>query len=257
MEFSMSRALEFILSNRWAVKTGLVLAIVAVPTAYVYSRTGETQTALDRTLWELGYYPVKPPSNLIAPGSIYRVTRDGKYYVTICEAEQKDVVPFLKSSPSEEMIARELQKTAIALDTDAARLVNAELKRDVVEAVNYRLSAVSVKEIPLDRNDEIATRLTTEREGCRRTIDRLLAAREFVCQGQSVLAATVEYEFASRSVEAAKVTAEHAETVQAALEAKTNAKVDFNQGRFVSGTGLHYGIKVNPTCMARPNDGPR
>src|SRR5262245_18272590 len=107
----MSRVVAFILGNRSAVNTGLVLTIVALPTAYVYSRTGETQTALDRTLWELGYYPVKPPSNLIAPGSIYRVTRDGKYYVTICEAEQKDVAPYLKSSPSEEMIARELQKT--------------------------------------------------------------------------------------------------------------------------------------------------
>ena len=225
---SRARILDFILRNRWAVRTGLVLAIVAVPTAYVYSRTGDTQTALDRTLWELGYYPVKPPSNLIAPGSIYRVTRDGKFYVTICEAEQKDVIPFLKTSPSEEMIARELQKTAIAIDTDAARLVNAELKRDVVELVNYRLSAVSVKEIPLDRNDEIAIKMTTEREGCRRVIDRLLAAREFVCQGQSVLAASVEYELASKSIEAAKVTAENATSVKAALEAKVNATVDFN-----------------------------
>jgi hypothetical protein len=59
---SRARILDFILRNRWAVRTGLVLAIVAVPTAYVYSRTGDTQTALDRTLWELGYYPVKPPS---------------------------------------------------------------------------------------------------------------------------------------------------------------------------------------------------
>lgn len=254
---SGARIFELILNNRWAVKTGLVLAIILVPTAYVYSRTGTTESALERTLWDLGYYPVKPPSNLVAPGSIYRVTRDGKFYVTICEAEQADVAPFLRSSPSEEMIARELQKTAVALDTDAAKVVNAELKRDVVESVNYKLSSVSVKEIPLDRNEEIATKLTTDREGCRRTIDRLLAAREFVCQGQSVLAATVEYEFASKSIDAAKVAADNATTVKAALEAKVNAKVDFDQGRFVSGTGLHYGIKVNPTCMARPHDGAR
>jgi hypothetical protein len=108
--------------------------------------------------------------------------------------------------------------------------------------------APTTKEIPLDRNDEIAIKMTTEREGCRRVIDRLLAAREFVCQGQSVLAASVEYELASKSIEAAKVTAENATSVKAALEAKVNATVDFNQGRFVSGTGLHYGIKVNPTC---------
>jgi hypothetical protein len=253
----MTRILEFVLRNRWAVRTGLVLAIVAAPTAYVYSRTGETRTALDRTLWELGYYPVKPPSNLIAPGSIYQVSRDGKFYVTICQAEEEDIAPFLKTSPSEEMIARELQKTAIAVDTDAAKLLNAELKRDVVESVNYRLSSVKVKEIALERNEELSARMTTDREGCRRAIDRLLAAREFVCQGQSVLAATVEYQLASKSIEAAKVAVDNAETVQATLASKVNTKVDFDQGRFVSGTGLHYGIKVNPTCMARSDDGPR
>src|ERR687895_229264 len=78
-----------------------------------------------------------------------RRDRDGKFYATICHAEEKAVAPFLKTSPSEEMIARELQKTAIAVDTDAAKLLNAELKRDVIESVNYRLSSVNVKEISL------------------------------------------------------------------------------------------------------------
>ena len=155
------------------------------------------------------------------------------------------------------MIARELQKSAVALDADVAKLVNAGLKSEVVESVSYKLSSVSVREIPLDRNEEIAIKLTTERESCRRVIDRLLEARELVCQGQSVLVATVEYELASKSIESVKVTAENAMTVKAALKSKVNAKIDFDQGRFFSGTDLHYGIKVNPTCMTRPDDSAR
>src|SRR5437762_126098 len=102
---SHTRIMRSIYRSHWT-KAALLLAIVVVPAAYVYSQVGYTQTALERTLWDLGFYPVKPPSNLIGPGSIYHVTRDGKFYATICEADAKDVISVLKSSPSEEMIAR-------------------------------------------------------------------------------------------------------------------------------------------------------
>jgi hypothetical protein len=243
----------------WIVRITAVLAILILPGLYIFSQIGNTGTALDRALSDLGFYPVKPPSNLVAPGSIYHVTRDGKFYTTVCEADPEDVARVLKSSPSEEMIARELQKTAYTLDAEVAKLINAKINSDVVESVNYKLSSVSVKEIPLDQNDELFIKLTTERESCRRVVDRLLQEREFVCQGQSVLVATVEYQLASTSAAADKatITAENAPTIKAALEAKVNAKIDFDRGRFLSGTGLHYGIKVNPTCTARNSDGPR
>jgi hypothetical protein len=243
----------------WIIKIGVILAVVGPPAIFAASRIGHTGTALERTLWDLGFYPIKPPSNLVSPGSIYHVTRDGKFYTTICEADQNDVVAAMKTSASEEMIARELQKTAYELGADAAKSVNATLDNDVVESVNYRLSSVSVKEIPLERNEEINVKLTTEREACRRVIGRLLQDREFVCQGQSVLVATVEYQLTSKASAKGKatITPDNAPTIKAALEAKVNTKIDFDQGRFRSGTGLHYGIKVNPTCMARPTDGAR
>jgi hypothetical protein len=247
------------MQRAWIVKTGIVLAVVGLPAVFAASQIGRTGTALERTLWDLGFYPIKPPSNLVGPGSIYHVSRDGKFYTTICEADEEDVIPVMRTSASEEMIARELQKTAYELGTDAAKSVNATLDNDVVESVNYRLSSVSVKEIPLERNEELIVKLTTERAACRRVIDRLLHDREFVCQGQSVLVATLEYQLTSKASAKgrATVTPENAPMVKAALEAKVNAKIDFDQGRFRSGKGLHYGIKVNPTCMARPTDAAR
>lgn len=240
------------------VKIVLVLAVIILPGIYIFFRTGHMESALDRTLWDIGFYPVKPPSNLVGPGSIYHVSRDGKFYTTICKADEEDIRGVMERSPSEEMIARELQKTSYGLGAEFVQLINERLNSDVVESVNYRLNSVNVLEIPLDKNDEIFVKLT-DRDACRRTIDRLLQAREFVCQGQSVLVATVEYQLTSRAAAEAgeKITSENGPRVKAALEATVNANINFDRGRFVSGTGLHYGIKVNPTCVARPTDGAR
>ena len=37
--------------------------------------------------------------------------------------------------------------------------------------------------------------------------------------------------------------------VKEAIEAMSNASIAVDQGRFVSGTGLYYGVKMNPVCM--------
>ena len=237
------------------VKIAIVLAIAAAPAVAIALQFGDTRNALDRSLESAGFYPLKPPSTLVGPGSIYHVSRDGKFYRTICKAEEAKVAPFVVRSPSEEMIARELQKTKYSLGADPVRLINAKLDGDTVEAANYTLSSVSVLEIPLDRNDEILVDLT-QREACRRTIDALLVNREFVCQGQSVLLATVEYQLTSKANVGgnAALSPEKVSNIKAALEASVNANVDFSNGRFTSGTGLYYGVKVNPYCISRPID---
>src|SRR3546814_3130945 len=98
------------------------------------------------------------------------------------------VASVIQRSPSEETIARELQKTKYALDADPVGMVNATLESDAIESITYSLTDVTLLEIPLDRNEEIFIELT-ERKPCRDVVDRLLANREFVCQGQSVLIA--------------------------------------------------------------------
>ena len=112
------------MTNARVARIILVLAVVSLPAIYIFFRTGYTGTALDRTLWDIGFYPVKPPSNLVGPGSIYHVTRDGKFYTTICKADEEDTKNVMERSPSEEMIARELQKTNYGLGAEFVQLIN-------------------------------------------------------------------------------------------------------------------------------------
>jgi hypothetical protein len=236
-------------------KIALVTVAILGPLAWVATEVGTAETALERTLREIGFYPLRPPTTLVGPGSIYHVSRNGKFYTTICRAEKADVEPALSRSPSEEMVARELQTVAYALDGKIAKLINAKLGSDVVESVSYALSDVAVLEIPLDRNGEIAARLTA-RESCRKAVRYLLESGELVCQGQSVLLATLEYELTEKSATGAgtKLTDENAPVVKEAIEAMSNARVVVDQGRFVSGTELYYGVKMNPVCMTLRDD---
>src|SRR3546814_18826109 len=86
----------------------------------------------------------------------------------------------------------------------------------------------------------------------------LLANREFVCQGQSVLIASVEYQLEAKTAAGGTVASvDNAPAIKEALAASLDTSIDFDEGRFVSGKGLHYGVKVNPVCVARPGDGGR
>ena len=235
-------------------KVALVLAVAAAPIlVYVALSLGTPGTALERTLWDIGFYPVRPPSTLVAPGSIYHVSADGRFYTIICKADERETLPLMERSPSEETVARELQNGAFKLDLASAGAINAKLKGDVVESVNYSLRDVSVLEIPLEKNEEIFVRLT-QRKSCRDVVDRLLENGELVCQGQSVLRATVEYQLVTKGGAEGEARLADIPSVEAALEAAISTRVAFDNGRFVSGTALHYGVKVNPICVTRPTD---
>ena len=232
----------------------LALAVVAGPAIYLFLNLGEPNTALERTLSDIGFYPIRPPSTLVAPGSIYHVSRDGKFYTLVCKADEQDTRAVMERSSSEEMVARELQDVNYNLDAEPVGLINAKLKSDIIESVNYSLRDVSVLEIPLEKNEEIFVKLT-QRKSCRDVIDRLLESGELVCQGQSVLSATVEYQVVTKgnlgnSAELAK----NVPAVKDALETALNASIAFDNGRLVSGTALHYGVKVNPICVTRSSD---
>jgi len=242
------------------IKIAIAVTVAVIPAVVIALQFGDTRNALDRSLEGNGFYPLKPPSTLVGPGSIYHVSRDGKFYRTICKAEDSKVMPFVMRSPSEEMMVRELQKAKYSLGADAMRMINAHLESDTIESANYTLSSVSVLEIPLDRNEEILIELTGH-EACRKAIDDLLANREFVCQGQSALLATVEYRLVSKAnvggrveLTPEKLTPEKASSIKAALQETVNANIDFANGKFTSGTGLYYGVKVNPYCISRPTD---
>jgi hypothetical protein len=236
-----------------AVGIVLAVAVVATPLALLGGRAvlggGDD---LDRTITRAGFYPLAPPSKLVMPGSLYHVSRDGRFYTTICRAEDADVAPYTQMSETQDLVANALTTGSFELDTTAASEINARLNGNLVSGVHYSFRDVVVLEIPLDRNAEVLVKLTA-RKPCHEVVQRLLARGELVCQGQAVLRATVEYSIVS-SGDAAAVAALVGTTIKAALEGALKTSVAFENGRLISGVGLNYGVRVDPVCLALPTD---
>lgn len=228
-------------------------AMVAVPVAVLASRAVLAERGdLNSTIREAGFQPIAPPSKLVMPGSIYQVSKDGRFYTTICKADEADVVPVIQASETQEVAARLVEGGAFNLDARAAGEINARLNGKLVRAVQYTLRDVSVLEIPLDRNEEVFVKLTG-RESCKEAVRKLLEWGELVCQGQAVLRATVEYRLvAAGSAEA--VAEQLGTTIKSALEGAIKTSVSYHNGRLVSGIDLHYGVRVNPICVTLPTD---
>lgn len=236
-----------------AIGIVLAAAVVATPLAVLAARAwlgGESE--LEETITRAGFYPLAPPSKLVMPGSIYHVSSDGRFYTTICRAEDADIAPYTQMSETEDVVANALQNGTFDLDATTASEINAKLSGNLVSAIQYSFRDVAVLEIPLDRNEEVFVKLTA-RKPCYEVVRRLLERGELVCQGQAVLRATVEYRLVS-SGNAAAVAALVGTTIKAALEGALKTSVVYENGRLVSGVGLNYGVRVNPICVALPSD---
>src|SRR3546814_14473215 len=111
-------------------KIVFVAALVCIPAVYIASRVGYTGTALERTLRDIGFYPIKPTSTLVGPGSIYHVSRDGSFYTTICTADAMAVACVIQPSQSEETVARDLQKNKSEHEADPVGMDTANQDRN-------------------------------------------------------------------------------------------------------------------------------
>jgi hypothetical protein len=244
-------------SSRWlSLKSiGIVVAVaaVAVPVAVLAGRAiFVTRGEFERTIVEAGFYPLSPPSRLVTPGSIYQVSKDGRFYTTICRAEESDVLPFTQESATQDVVSSRLENGTFNLDAKAAEAVNARLDGNLVRGVQFTLRDVAVVEIPLARNEEIFVKLTSQKP-CHDVVQRLLERGDLVCQGQAVLRATVEYRLVTSGN--AEAVAELVGTaIKSALEGALKTSIVFDDGKLVSGVNLHYGVKVNPICVTLPTE---
>lgn len=236
-----------------AVGIVLAAAAVAVPVAVLAGRAiFVTKGEFERTIVDAGFYPLSPPSRLVMPGSIYQVSKDGRFYTTICRAEEADVLPYTQESATEDVASSRLENGTFDLDAGTAEAVNARLDGNLVRGVQFTLRDVAVVEIPLARNEEIFVKLTSEKP-CHDVVQRLLERGDLVCQGQAVLRATVEYRLVTSG--GAEAAAELVGTaIKSALEGTLKTSIAFQDGKLVSGVNLHYGVKVNPICVTLPTD---
>jgi len=229
------------------------IAVVAVPVAVfaaraVFSGNGDFES----TIVEAGFYPLTPPSKQVVPGSLYQVSKDGRFYTTICRADSADVALYTEVSEAEDVTAKSLEDGRFDLTAEAEQAINASLNGSLVRGVQYSLRDVAVLEIPLERNEEIFVKLTS-RKPCHDVVQRLLERGDLVCQGQAVLRATVEYRLVS-SGSAEAVASLLGSTIKSALEGALKTSIVFDDGRLVSGVNLHYGVRVNPICVTLPTD---
>lgn len=246
---------------------------MAVPTAVGWFGQRGNGDELENAVQKLGFYPIRPPSTLRGPGSIFHVDLLGNIQGTVCEVSNVLTGSILRESPTELSTAKALRDANYDLDAGLLEQINTKLLTKRVESVRLEFTDVKVREIASEHLAGIAKRLQANPD-CIEEIGRLLRSRELVCQGTEVLLASVEYDVAVKSNVGAtsKVNATQSdlESVREALSesdfdkdaaivpAFANAQggsVDESH-RLTSGRSLYYGIKLSPLCLT-PKDADR
>jgi hypothetical protein len=247
---------EAAMLNRHIFAAAIVLIATTVPGVWYFS-SRPSEDELNHTLRSLGYLPITPPSNLMNLGSLYYVDPDVKFFKTLCSVEKDDLKDAVVESPSTSTLADELHSgnysIAIKLGAETVGSGHGGIGNKFVTKVHYSLTDVHLYEIALGTNHKIYTKLTAQ-EDCNKAVLDYINAGGYVCQGQQILEATVEYDLkleGGRTIETGTQTdpTTVARALKVATHADTNAELDEKSGRLVTGTALKYGIAMNPTCL--------
>ena len=234
----------------------LALLATVVPGAW-YFCSHPNEDELNDTLRSLGYLPITPPSNLLNLGSLYYVDSDVKFFKTLCAIERDDLKDAVVESPSTSTLADELHSgnysIGIRLNAETVGSGHGKVGDNYLTKVHYSLSDVRLYEIALGTNHKIYRKLMTQ-DDCNRAVLDYINAGGYVCQGQQILEATVEYDL---KLHGGRTIATGAETdatavaraLKVATHADTSAELNEKSGRLVTGTALKYGIAMNPTCL--------
>jgi hypothetical protein len=208
-----------------------------------------TPDKLNEAIMDIGFYPITPPNILRAPGSIYQVSSDGKYYTMLCEVDPKRLVDVTRTSPTNSQVSSELRKARLGVSAELLRNIKTSSDTKLVEAVRLELDDVEVLEVSLEQLAVIADELL-KRETCDHEVKKYLEAGDYVCQGQQVLKATTRYTVAFDDTATAEGRLERtAETIK--LNFDSDARVE--GGQIVSGKNLYYGMKLAPRCLYLPD----
>lgn len=239
------------------IAAALVLIALFVPGAwYLTSRPSEDQ--LNYSLKSYGYLPINPPSNLMSLGSLYYVDPDVRFFKTVCAVEKDDLKDAVAESPSTTTLSDELRSgnyvIGVKLDTETVGSGHGGIDDKFVTKVHYSLSDVRIYEIALGTNRRIYNKLMAN-DDCSNAVLEYINAGGYVCQGQQILEATVEYDLrleSGRTIGTGVQTDPNAvaKAIKVATSADTTAQLDEKSGRLVTGSALKYGIAMNPTCLS-------
>jgi hypothetical protein len=242
--------------NRHVLVIAIALIMTVVPGAWYFS-SRQNEDELNDTLRSLGYLPITPPSNLMNLGSLYYVDPDVRFFKTLCGVERDDLKDAVVDSPSTSTLADELHSgkysIGIKLGAETVGSGHGETGDRFMTKVHYSLTDVHLYEIALGTDHKIYSKLMAQ-DDCNKAVLDYIKAGGYVCQGQQILEATVEYDLkleGGRTMEsgAQADAGAVAKAVKIATHAETNAELDETSGRLVTGTALKYGIAMNPTCL--------
>ena len=99
--------------SRRIVTTILAIALFAIPIGVYVSGRPDHQDALEKAVVDLQFFPIRPPTTLRGPGSLYHVDVNGNILGTVCEADQILVSALSQESPTTLITATALEEASI------------------------------------------------------------------------------------------------------------------------------------------------
>jgi hypothetical protein len=229
---------------KWSLGSLIVITpFVAVAWVHFYSPDPDK---LDEAIKSIGFYPITPPTNLRAPGSIYYVSADGQQYTMLCEVDPARLLSVMRTSPTNKQVSTELRKVQLGISAEIRRQLESTADAKLVEATKLELDDVEVLEVSLEDLAIIADELM-HRGSCDSVVRKYLEEGDTVCQGQQVLKATTIYSVALDNTGEGELK-RTAEVIK--LNYASDATVE--EGKIISGKNLYYGMKLTPRCMFLP-----
>jgi hypothetical protein len=253
-------------SRVWIVLS-ILLATIILPLIYYIVK--EPEDPLREAIVELGYFPTVPPSKLSKPGAFYHVNIDGSIRNTVCGVSDNEIQPLLHQSATTQYIADQLQHRGYSLGSRMIQKINANLGMKEVSSINLKFTNVAVLEVSSEDLYEISKKKLDPGSDCDVEIKNLLRDRQFVCQEQSVLRASANYDVNVQSSGVTNASSEFdikkidkvadavntelsGELPKLSLSTESQANSESTQRVLTTGEGLYYGTKLKYACVT-PN----
>jgi len=232
----------------------VALAITATPVAWALWSEPEPDY-LAAFVRGIGFEPVRPPSTLRGPGTIYLIPKDGSSIAPLCEVASERLGTAIRKSQTEERVSDALRNASLKLDGSFGGSARAQAEAQLQQRLSYTLDNVEVHEVSLEDLAIIAGELML-RPICAQQIAAFLRAGDFVCQGQEAFRASASYT-ASTDRSATTNAAAETEALQAAIKAHVDPSASVKDTLKVAGQALYYGMKLARGCLALPGEAPR
>ena len=233
--------------RRWWIALLAFPVIAIAPVAWFVLQPPDHDD-IELAIREYGFEPLTPPNQLRGPGALYQV--EGNSYTKICDADAAILEGKVHTSPTVEHIRKRLERGKLSLSGNYVEDVNAKLNGARVTSIEYRMTNVSIREIPMDHLMEIESHLLSQAR-CDEIVQRVLKANKQVCSGYSALAATTSYKVhydVKFAVDAeSKVPIVNA--VQKAIEEEAGGTIHIRNGDELHGENLFYGIQLSKFCI--------